>query len=540
MIDLNESSKEKPTKTAFLPHNKDVEKWKNVISYRIKRVEYIIITILLCQLSATLSTMFSKNIEKPNQHSFPVSEQFLSDFEERIMSKVYERSTEIVLMELDKASMCTQTRQTQPISDPKIRQATHSRESDYQRRDSEMKPYSPVHSSLSGESYTDSNLKEAPLINIDSVVISRRLEQEENHTSCNGTSFHLDLRLDDWPGETSWKLVDEKTNEVIVNQSYSSIESNQWLITNFTMCLVPGPYAFLLDDLWGDGIRCDGFKDGFGSYDIFLDNKLVIEGPKFFGNSLNHSFDSTNPYCVANTMFVVDVNLEANISSDQWHLRNDATHEIIKLELSPEMSTNSSESYFSCLTPGVYIFDTSQVSRLTGSCEIFNDCLSVQVDEKSLFQQRNFSEISTYSFSISNHGSVNERRCHELPILSPLNWITDFQYNHRTEKIMNSIFAVSSSDSLNRYDSFQYKAACWIIFDDELQIDAEDEFLVERYALAVFIYALNLNVELIFTNDTCEFSEVDCNAKGHITKIDLRKLLDNTFMITDCINGRLC
>lgn len=145
------------------------------------------------------------------------------------------------------------------------------------------------------------------------------------------------------------------------------------------------------------------------------------------------------------------------------------------------------------------------------------------LDGSQFFQQRNFSEISMLSFSISHHGRINERQCHQLPILSPFNVVKGFQYNGRAEKIMSIIYAISSADSLNKYDSFQYKAACWIIFDDELQIAAEDMFLVERYVIAVFLYDVKQNAELLLTNTTCDFSEIVCNARGYIAEVNIRE-----------------
>ena len=431
-----------------------------------------------------------------------INEPLMNKFEERIMLKVRECSTKIVSTKVSEASLHTETSNPRP-------------------KKKKTEPHSFLFSEPSRKDHKESNVRKVPTTNFDHNVSPRKLQVENNNTSCNGTSFYMELRLDDWPAETSWELIDDKTNAIAVNQSFKKGE--EWLFNEYRICLDPGPYVFSLSDSYGDGLRCDGFKDGLGCYEIFLDDKLVFEGPKFFGKQVNHSFDSTLAYCKASTMFLVEIKLDANLQNDDWHLLHDISRESIKLELIPNMSTNTSAFYFSCLFPGVYIFDTYDVNKPTVSCEMFDDCFIVTLDGSQFFQQRNFSEISMLSFSISHHGRINERQCHQLPILSPFNVVKGFQYNGRAEKIMSIIYAISSADSLNKYDSFQYKAACWIIFDDELQIAAEDMFLVERYVIAVFLYDVKQNAELLLTNTTCDFSEIVCNARGYIAEVNIRE-----------------
>ena len=504
MTNLKEFS-QSGTITVSDSKNKDVALWKRIISFRIQRLEFFVIFIFLYHFVTVASTVFSNKTRVTNHSSLQMNDMSLDEFEQKIISKVYEHSTRIVLEELEKASMRTQTHKIQPKSNHRPKQLIYSGETEKEKGDKEIL--------LRPSALSNTNEK---------VITPRRLQLEDNHTSCNGTSFYLELRLDDWPQETSWELIDDEANVVVANQSY--VTGEKWLLYNFTMCLEPGLYTFSLSDSFGDGIRCDGFQHGLGCHEIFLDNELVVEGPKFIGHNLNHSFDSTNPYCKANALFLVEVQLEANMSTSDWHLRHDASNEVIKLKLIPELSTNSSEFYFSCLTTGIYLFDTTDVNRTTVSCEIFSDCYTVQLDQTSLFQEKNFSETMVYSFAISQYGHVNERNCHLLPNFAPLNGVKDFQFDTRTEHIMSSLYAVSSSDSLRIYDSFQYKAACWIIYDDKLQIAAEDEFLVERYVVAAFTYAVNQNAELLLANNTCDFSEVKCNDEGHIISIDIGEL----------------
>ena len=110
--------------------------------------------------------------------------------------------------------------------------------------------------------------------------------------------------------------------------------------------------------------------------------------------------------------------------------------------------------------------------------------------------------------------------CRERPLLSPLNHLNSFQYNDRVQKIMNILHTVSTPASLSNFESTEYKAACWLLFDDDVSISAHDEHLIQRYIMAVFLYATNQNLEMLQV-DVCHTKGIGCNNQGQIMNITL-------------------
>ena len=139
--------------------------------------------------------------------------------------------------------------------------------------------------------------------------------------------------------------------------------------------------------------------------------------------------------------------------------------------------------------------------------------------------------------SILNH--KKESFCDDLPNLAPISYITSFEYDERVSRMMDIISSASSKDALNRVGASEYKAACWILFDDELQIPAEDEQMLERYAIAELLYATNQDPNIVLPLNTCDYSKVSCNDKGHITMINMSKHIridDNFFILYKITN----
>ena len=117
--------------------------------------------------------------------------------------------------------------------------------------------------------------------------------------------------------------------------------------------------------------------------------------------------------------------------------------------------------------------------------------------------------------------SDNHHRCEELPILSPSNHLNDFTYDERVDRTLAVIRTLSSTESLNNHDSPQYKAACWILFDDILEISTTDGLFIERYVLAVLLYSTFQSEQTLLSMNTCDHEVVTCDNNGHISGIDL-------------------
>jgi len=93
------------------------------------------------------------------------------------------------------------------------------------------------------------------------------------------------LQFDDFPEETSWRIVDENDNILYNGGGYpDGTESYQDVF-----CLPGGCYSFIINDSWGDGICC---QQGEGFYLIEDDEgNVLVEGGEFGETAVE-------PFCV--------------------------------------------------------------------------------------------------------------------------------------------------------------------------------------------------------------------------------------------------
>jgi len=71
--------------------------------------------------------------------------------------------------------------------------------------------------------------------------------------------FHLELKMDDWPGDTSWRIQDDNGDILHNETGYTK----DFKIFNYEYCLPVGCYNFIIDDSFGDGICCGYYGDGY-------------------------------------------------------------------------------------------------------------------------------------------------------------------------------------------------------------------------------------------------------------------------------------
>jgi hypothetical protein len=105
--------------------------------------------------------------------------------------------------------------------------------------------------------------------------------------ACNDNAITLTINLDNYPGETTWTVVNSSGTTVASGGSYSGAGST---ITE-DLCLPNGCYDFTIFDSYGDGICC---SYGNGSYSL-TDGSTVLASGGSFGNS-----EATN-FCVGST-----------------------------------------------------------------------------------------------------------------------------------------------------------------------------------------------------------------------------------------------
>lgn len=125
--------------------------------------------------------------------------------------------------------------------------------------------------------------------------------------ACSDNEINLSITLDNYPGETTWEVVNSSGATVASGGPYSGAGSS----VNEDLCLPDGCYDFTIFDSYGDGICC-GY--GNGSYTL-SDGSTVLASGGSFGSSETTSFclgGGSNPppsnYCAS----------QGNNSSYEW------------------------------------------------------------------------------------------------------------------------------------------------------------------------------------------------------------------------------
>lgn len=107
-------------------------------------------------------------------------------------------------------------------------------------------------------------------------------------SQCVCTDYTVTIELDDYPGETSWEIIDESGNVVVESDSYANQPTGSTVVEQ--ICLIEGCYDFIIYDSFGDGICC-GF--GNGSYELVEDaSGVVVASGGEFSESETTSFCS--------------------------------------------------------------------------------------------------------------------------------------------------------------------------------------------------------------------------------------------------------
>jgi len=107
--------------------------------------------------------------------------------------------------------------------------------------------------------------------------------------------------------------------------------------------------------------------------------------------------------------------------------------------------------------------------------------------------------------------------CSKRPVLAE---------TERGLSIVTRLATVSGMSQLTDFNSPRYKAACWLIYDDLLQISESDPKLIQRYVLGVIFFTTNgynWTVPLGFLSgkDECNWSAVTCTDHS-VTTLNLQ------------------
>ena len=119
--------------------------------------------------------------------------------------------------------------------------------------------------------------------------------------------------------------------------------------------------------------------------------------------------------------------------------------------------------------------------------------------------------------------TTHSRRCDERPLLSPRNHLSDFVHDERIATLIEMIHTLSHVEEVNNIYTPQYKAACWILFDDELEMSTADYYFLQRYVLAVLVSSFYPNKPIRLPKNICDHEIVICNNDGFIISIVMRE-----------------
>ena len=131
-------------------------------------------------------------------------------------------------------------------------------------------------------------------------------------------------------------------------------------------------------------------------------------------------------------------------------------------------------------------------------------------------------KLSVFDMAAKND-TTSLRRCDERPLLSPTNHLSNFVYDERIVPLIEMIHTLSHVEEVNNIYTPQYKAACWILFDDELEMSTADYFFLQRYVLAVLVSSFYPNEPIQLPKDICDHEIATCNDDRLITSIALRE-----------------
>jgi len=344
----------------------------------------------------------------------------------------------------------------------------------------------------------------------------RKLEQVEDVTDevdigCDGTLFRAEIQLDNYPSETTWELTGADLTG-IVNMTYANFIDN-FTTAIYEECITPGAYEFTMYDQYGDGISCES-EDGI-CYDIFIDNELAFQG-SFETLFVSHSFDSSS-VCLYSKIFQID-HAFTELSDMEFDLVNDRTKQ--SYDLLPVMDSIMN-SLYACLSPGVYSLTITNANVNSNACDgNIDGCYAGIIGSNIIIRGDDLLRTANHFFFIAVDGTGREKTCHQLPILSPINKISTFEFDERVGRALNVIHALSSMESIYEKNSIQYRATCFMLYDDARSIRAEDRELVQRYALAVLLFGINEDAEVQLGMDTCANEHFYCNRDGFITMIN--------------------
>jgi len=93
-------------------------------------------------------------------------------------------------------------------------------------------------------------------------------------TCIDACRLYLNLTTDNYPGETSWKVIDANGAQAAAGNGYATANT----VYEEAHCLSSGQHTFTIEDTYGDGMCCNY---GQGSYKVTMNGAVIKEGGDF-------------------------------------------------------------------------------------------------------------------------------------------------------------------------------------------------------------------------------------------------------------------
>ena len=331
----------------------------------------------------------------------------------------------------------------------------------------------------------------------------RLLQINQISSDCNENLFQFSLRLDEYPQDTVWKLFDSVNEMLVTEESYSGAEAKSY--QNSTICISDGSYEFTITDSYRDGICVE--IDECKPYNISINNELFIEGFDFGWNQI-HNINIYNRYACAENVIELQVQMDENIFEGSWNLIDPVSTKVL---------ANRSQNTV-CIDDGNYLF---RISNRESENVQSNRNTKILVNGIILIDEP---ISSSYQFLIIDGLAAPYYHCFTKPILNPINGISGNIYNERVSKLLEIFASLSSHGAIHNDNTPQYKAACYILFDDINEMRVENELTFERYILYLFLISTKvLRFGDPLPPNFCDFDGVGCNDDGYIIELIFRK-----------------
>jgi len=236
----------------------------------------------------------------------------------------------------------------------------------------------------------------------------------------------------------------------------------------------------------------------------------VIKGNLFESRDVSHAFDSSSLCLLTSAVHIQNSFADAsNITIDLVNTRT-----LESLELLPD----DDGGLYTCVQADVFSLTFTNIYAFNTACNGADTCYNVVIGGNEVLNGTDFLDEVNRVFFVARDGFASEKSCSQQPILSPINDFSSYNYNERVGRALNVIHALSSLGDIYTKNSVQYRATCFVLYDDVLQISPESSQLVQRYALAVLFFSLNLDAEVELGLDTCESDFIFCEETNAIVR----------------------